>query len=221
MATLQTEFTAFKQRCETAEGQVHKAQALVATLEQEIKDINERQDALERKKNEEYIKIAALLAYGFYTSHKDINPASRRDALNQLKRVLPKIPYSRRVGILVGRLHAFFGEYKEAIEVLNGVMRQRDELKYTPDEDYAALLYNCACYLNLRANKATTPEELTMVAGWREESWTKLKLSVSFDEENYDQATKESDFDSLWDAARTTAILKEFAETGRSRPSGT
>jgi hypothetical protein len=126
--------------------------------------------------------------------------AARRDVIRQLESLRVSFPVDRRVGILLGRLHRFFGEYEDAVNVLTAVLEERDKRKMIRDFDYAALLFNRACYENLIADLAKERCEFASAEERRSDAWNDLNDCVRLDPANKAQASKDPDLETLWNA---------------------
>jgi hypothetical protein len=123
--------------------------------------------------------------------------ASRRDAIRKLEALRNKFPVMRTVGILVGRLHASFDDHEVAIKALAEVQEERDRRRMAPDSDYAALLYNKACYRNRLAEKAEKQNDFSAAQKFRTDAWNDLSCSVQFDPTNKSQAISDPDLETL------------------------
>ena len=73
------------------------------------------------------------------------------------------------MAIFIGRLLVALDDLPGAIEHLDVVISFRQKQKLDTDADYAALLYNKACYLNLLARSSAVPrdEEDRRVVAWK------------------------------------------------------
>jgi hypothetical protein len=157
-----------------------------------------------RKKIEETDRLIELVydvAYAFHVlSVKLDDPeweAARRDAEKSLQAWRRKMPSSRRLGILLGRLYKRLHDYDAAIRVLTEVLRERDNKQMPQDPDYAALLYNRACYQTLKAEELQKldPSETRSL---RSQAWKGLNISIALEPENKDEAKDDPDLQTLW-----------------------
>lgn len=117
-----------------------------------------------------------------------------REAVLKLEAVRKWCSSDRQVGMLLGRLLRHQGKVDDAIRVLSEVVDARKREGLIDDDDMADLLYNRACYWNLRARApAHTEEQQTL----RAEAWADLKESCSLSPSNLDEATADEDLTDL------------------------
>jgi len=121
-----------------------------------------------------------------------------RLAMQRSKECQKLFPVHRTLGIYMGRLAVAMGSLDQAIDILQQFIAAWETSGEKLDRDYAALLYNLACYKNLRAealareNKNAEAEEL------RNRVWADLKRSILYDAENKTEAGTDSDLASLF-----------------------
>lgn len=123
---------------------------------------------------------------------------ARRDAMRQLEAVRRDFPHWRHLGIVLGRLHKHFGDYKGAVDALTDVIDERDRRHLPHGIDYAALLYSRACYQNRLAETCERENE-EEAERLRAAAWHDLRASVGDDPENAAEANVDQDLTSLWD----------------------
>lgn len=127
----------------------------------------------------------------------DRNNLAVKDAMRQLEAVRVDFPHWRHVGIMLARLHVYFGNYGPAIEVLTQVVLERDKRDLPHGIDYAALLYSRACYRNRVAEQWDAKSE-EQADALRKTAWEDLNCSVKCDPGNREETDGDKDLDTLW-----------------------
>lgn len=130
----------------------------------------------------------------------------RRDTIEKLKKIqMEWAPTNRTIIVFVGRLYRKLGELDSAIEALNIVIAKRDQLEETKGadaQDHSDILFNKACYLNLKAIK-------TGMEVFREEAWTTISQAVVIWPPNLEEAKKDDDLAGLESNTRIWEKLKQ------------
>ncbi len=186
------------ERMEEFDADVEQAKKRVGENTKKIEQIREEQLRL----IDRFADFASDLTFAFHVlSEKSTDrvwQAERRASQQQLEARRRDFPTLRRLGILLGRIHKHFGEYDLAINVLTEVMQARDDRQMPQDIDYAALLYNRACYRNRAAEEAQKKHDLANAQVFRKDAWLDLNRSVQIDSNNGPEAFDDKDFETLW-----------------------
>jgi tetratricopeptide (TPR) repeat protein len=128
------------------------------------------------------------------------NQALTRLAMKKAEECQEKFPANRMLGILYARLERTVNGYKKAIERLNLFISAWDQSHKPHDADYAALLFNLACYQNKRAEELDANNEKEAAEKLRQEAWEKLRESCKDDPQNVAEAKGDEDLKSLFNA---------------------
>jgi len=131
----------------------------------------------------------------FEQPQKTFEPSTIRLAIERSKKCLELFPTHRTLAILVGRLHRELNDYDSAIRVLEQFLENAKRVGSVPELDISAILYNLACYKNLKANQMENREESESL---RQDAWEALKKSCRIDPLNRDEAKEDDDFKSLF-----------------------
>ncbi len=161
-------------------------------------------------------QVAALLG-----AEGTNDPAKLRDlmlgsAIADMQELQRKIPNNRTVAIFTGRVYRFKGQLTEAVQALQRCIehREKDGLDYGADQ--AALYYNKACYLSLRARTAKNPAEQE---GLRREAWEALEKDVALDPSDLAEAQLDPDLtDLVQPPKRTWETLKRKSPADSHQP---
>lgn len=115
----------------------------------------------------------------------------KKSSIKELMPIHEKEPKTRRFVILLGRLHRALKDYPTAISVLENfiALKEKDD---EHDDDYAAALYNRACYWRLLWEKTT---EETKKEEYKKMALESLARSIKISEENKADAKSDPDFD--------------------------
>lgn len=141
---------------------------------------------------------------------EDANPkkgASLKDALRALVQH-PEHFHIRTVAILLGRLYRELGDLDGAIAQLDKSLLLRRERQIPAGIDDADLLFNKACYLNLKSRQMQSPEESKRLRG---SALATLKLSIALKRENAVDATTDSDLTEVVEMAKHDPELKNLS----------
>lgn len=163
------------------------------------------------EQTDQFLELIYDLTFAFHVlSVKLDDPewdAARRDAESRLQGWRRQLPDSRRLAILLGRLYKHFHDYDAGIRVLTEVMAERDKKQLPQDVDYAALLYNRACYETLRAAtiEASDPREAQALRGL---AWRDINFSIALDPTNNREAKEDPDLVTLWNKCRKEDLGK-------------
>ena len=154
------------------------------------------------------IKIASILARACVVLNADKterDDQERRDVLNLLKQIEDLEPTNRSIAVFRGRLFRQLDDLGGAIKALDDTISKLISSGKNSGQDYADLLYNKSCYINLTANKQTTENLREQL---RNDAWELLKESIKNWPPNFDDAQKDKDFECLPNEVRTWASIK-------------
>ncbi len=118
----------------------------------------------------------------------------RREVVRRLQDLQTRVPTLRTLAIFISRLYRALGEFPTAIKFLDRTIAKRDELQMNQDSDYAALLYNKACYLNLQARRTRAGEEQENL---RADAWSALQKCVQINQLDRSEAQDDEDLADL------------------------
>lgn len=130
------------------------------------------------------------------TAATDAEKNEARRAIEVGRDGLTRYPTNRPIAIVLGRLIKEFDGKKEAIAHLDQVVSSFEAAKMTAGNDatnYAALLYNRACYKNLLSDETEEPEKSKL----KQSAVEDLQKSWVLDEQNKKEAEQDSDLASL------------------------
>lgn len=179
---------------------------VTSKLEKQIDEANKiSQEAKEESKiAKEESKVAIeeateslILTKAISTLDDASSDTDRNNAIKDLYPLLEINPTDRTLNLIAGRLLRRNKEYSTAIQLLTTYLDKKIKLKEL-DNDYADLIYNRACYRVLLANdveKSSGSEKLIQLA------LADLKESSKISPENAIDATKDSDFSSIYNNA--------------------
>jgi sulfur transfer complex TusBCD TusB component (DsrH family) len=152
------------------------------------------------EQTDQFLELIYDLTFAFHVlSVKLDDPewdAARRDAERRLQEWRRQLPDSRRLAILLGRLYKHFCKYDAGVRVLTEVMAERDKRLLPQDGDYAALLYNRACYETLQASRLEKSDR--QARALRNQAWKDINFSIALEPDNKAEAEADPDFASLW-----------------------
>lgn len=134
----------------------------------------------------------------FPTNSPEKDPEYRALAIaakREATQVLVDAPTQRRVVILLGRLEREINGYRAAIDVLTKAVAAWKRLKQPFDIDYAALLFNRACYKNRLAEGLSDSADAEKNRG---SAWLDLQEACKLDEANHEEAKDDPDLSSLY-----------------------
>lgn len=153
------------------------------------------------EKTDRYLELIYDLTFAFHVLSVRLDDpewdAARHDAKRGLLAWRRELADSRRLAILLGRLYKHFRDYDAAVRVLTETMAERDKKQMPQDVDYAALLYNRACYQTLNAAKLEhlQPQRARTL---RSQAWKDLNFSIALEPENKSEAKGDPDLQTLW-----------------------
>ncbi|MFZ4778640.1 MAG: hypothetical protein ACOYM3_25005 [Terrimicrobiaceae bacterium] len=140
-----------EKRVEEIDGAVREEKKITAKLQLDLKKQIQRADTMA----EDTRRLAEALSFaGGILGRPDKGEGSESiidEAIEGLETVRGKFPAIRSIGIYLGRLYRRVLKLDLAITVLSEVLETRRRENLVPDKDDAALLFNRACYKNLRA----------------------------------------------------------------------
>lgn len=154
----------------------------------------------EEKRNKLAEAITALTAALSESPTVDQRTARFQPMANEAKKkasiARQHFPTSRQLAILLGRLTVQLEGYDSAAALLSRFIADFKREAQTSTPDFAALLFNRACYKNRKAEQeeaknAADAERL------RGEAWEDLKTSCQIDPPNKDEAKNDPDLASL------------------------
>jgi predicted PurR-regulated permease PerM len=154
------------------------------------------------------IKIASILARAcvvLNTEKTERNDQERRDVLKLLKQIEDLEPTNRSIAVFRGRIFRQLDDLAGAIEALDDTISKLISTGKNTGQDYADLLYNKSCYVNLSANKQATESLREQL---RNDAWELLKESIKIWSPNFADAQKDDDFQCLTNEVRTWASIK-------------
>lgn len=125
--------------------------------------------------------------------------AAIRLALERFKQCQGLFPTHRTLAILGGRLFRELKRYDDAIAVMRQYLEEFKRTGKKPDADYAAVLYNQACYLNLKAQQSAQPEEAKAL---RQMALQCVHESEQIDPENAREAKTDPDLETLFQGSQ-------------------
>jgi hypothetical protein len=153
------------------------------------------------EKTDHYLELIYDLTFAFHVLSVRLDDpewdAARHDAEVKLQVWRRELPDSRRLAILLGRLYKHFRNYEAGIRVLSDAMVERDRKHMLRDIDYAALLYNRACYQALNAEQMER-SNASRARTLRYQAWKDLNLSIALDPDNHKEAIADPDLQTLW-----------------------
>jgi hypothetical protein len=193
------------------DGQIASAALKVTEFDNSIGEIKRFQEEL-KVNHERNIKIVVTLsrAWSVLVLPKPADDAKSeiqriaercRSVLEKFEEITEWLPTNRHIAILYGRLYIRLGDFNGAILVLDQALAKRDQanLDKDKDEDTAALLYNKACYINLKANLENDPSEKENL---RILAWQAIQKSLLLRPKNLKEAINDSDFTGLTGGTR-------------------
>lgn len=124
-----------------------------------------------------------------------------RLAVDRSERCQKIFPTNRTLGILMGRFQRFKYGYDSAINTLNQFVSDWRRSGKPEDKDFAAFLFNLACYKNQKAVSVRLPEEAEKE---RESAWKDLTSSCELDADNKKEALSDKDLESLFNTTNRT-----------------
>lgn len=161
--------------------------------------LDENRRKIER--TDRYVELIDDMTFAFHVLSVRLDDpewdAARHDAKRALLEQRRELPDSRRLAILLGRLYKHFRDYDAAVRVLTETMAERDRKQMPQDRDYAALLYNRACYQTLNAAKLE-PLQPQRARTLRSQAWKDLNFSIALEPENKSEAKADLDLQTLW-----------------------
>ena len=123
--------------------------------------------------------------------------AAKREATQ----ILLEVPTHRRVVILLGRLEREISGYPEAISILTKAIVAWKRSKQPFEANYAALLFNRACYKNRLAEEFSKVSNSVQAEEKRGEAWTDLSEACELDENNKEEAKDDPDLATLYNSS--------------------
>ena len=183
------------------------AYAAIKKINIHIKDVEGRVSNLKEQfkiDNRSIILLSSILAraHAILNRHeskdqKEIaeDQQERRDVICLLKDIQKWAPTNRVIVVIIGRLYKQLDDLDSAIKELHEVIVLRIDSEETTDPiDDSDLLFNKACYMNLRASKQATPD---LVEKHRKLAWSTLEKSIKIHSDNLRFAKADSDFHDL------------------------
>lgn len=171
------------------------------SLKSELRESNrlwELEEKVQELQPEAEVAIALAYAMAIMSHKHDDDPAAgkpREKAVQYLERARKRVPGSREVGILLGRVLRRQKQLDRAIQVLTEVIGARAAAGQGSDPDTAALLYNRACYHNLAARSAIGAEQEQL----RKRARDDLRRALELSPEERAGAAKDDDLKELQD----------------------
>jgi len=157
------------------------------------------------EKTDRYLELIYDLTFAFHVLSVRLDDpewdAARHDAELKLHEWRRELPDSRRLAILLGRLYKHFRNYEAGVRILTDAMADRDKKHMPQDTDYAALLYNRACYQALSAGQLGR-SDAQRARTLRYQAWKDLNFSIALDPDNQKEATGDPDLHTLWEKYR-------------------
>lgn len=128
-----------------------------------------------------------------------------QEAMKKAEAATQLFPTDRQLGILTGRLLRRLEGYDAAISILSQFISGFKREGKANSADFAALLYNRACYKNRKAEEAQIRGEAD-VEKIRSEAWEDLKNSCALDLTNKEEAQNDPDLQTLPNGSTRTWI---------------
>jgi hypothetical protein len=164
----------------------------VAKIRQDVSDQEEKLTLLN-----EAIPVLNLAINTEKTS-PDFSSISRL-AFRKAEECRKELPTNRLIGILLGRLERKVNGYVAAIAVLDGFILEWIQAKKPINFDFAAFLFNRACYKNRRAEELELSGDKESAEKIRDSAWDDLKKSCEHDTENKSELS-DDDLKSLFNS---------------------
>jgi hypothetical protein len=153
-----------------------------------LKNQQRELDELE-KRAKQATAVEAHIAFGLsvlnslerHEGEKETSKHRLAEALRLLVADVEHAPTDRRLGILIGRIYRELEQLDQSITALSECLARRRHAKLALNEDDAALLFNIACYNNLRAKalEKAQPEEAERL---RKVAWENLLQAAKLDD---------------------------------------
>lgn len=199
----------------TASASINKFNQHLGSLQKSTENrVNELKSKLESDnvnvlKVASHISLASVVLSRFSPEKPQENEAdnpSRREYIQSLKEIQKWAPTDRTIVVYIGRLYRQLGDYDAAIKELADVIKKRDERgenKGIYAQDHSDVLFNKACYLNLKADGAGAQSE-----SLRKDAWKTISESVRIWPANLEDAKNDEDFNGLTNETRLWENLK-------------
>ena len=152
----------------------------------QLEDLNEAQNALTH---------ALSIAPGDPLFNSITHEAKRK-----AEKAFQEYPANRTLAILFARLECEClskDNYDRAISLLSETIGDWKRCKKPLDEDFAALLFNRACYSNIKAELVAKAGDDPKAEALRQTAWNDLKESCQLDSYNKDEAHNDASLQSL------------------------
>ena len=139
--------------------------------------------------------IAAIAAADGSDQH--LFKSTADEALKKAGLAFKDFPCERSLGILWARLEQRRNGYDSAIDILTKFIAGCRRNNQASGSDYAALLFNRACYRNRRAEQLEENHDAGGASKYRTEAWDDLNKSCQEDFTNKEEAYTDPDLKSL------------------------
>lgn len=131
-----------------------------------------------------------------------------KDAIKNLVSFREQFPTHRKLAIILGRLYKKLEEFDDAINVLTVFLRNKEK-KNEIDIDYAAALYNRACYNTLAyAEAAKIKRPSVSHYQLKTNALEDLRKTVGLNPDHKKDAAEDKDFDSIRDDVEFKKIIQ-------------
>ena len=171
-----------------------------------LKQVNEKAEAATKLTRRKMELVGRLIeALGRDRTHPLFEGAAA-DSIRQADEYLHDEPGDRQIGILRGRVFQKWKGYESAVDSITEVLRQRDNAGKPKDQDYAALLFNRACYRNRNAEDLEKAGKQTEAENLRAEAYKDVKESCHWDPANTEESKSDKDLTTLWNSSSRPAL---------------
>ena len=132
-------------------GARHILPLLTERLKQQVTGIDQKATDAQREAMEaiDEVREAQFVIHLMHALSPNATASERHEAIEELAPRVQDDPTNRLNTILLGRLYRARKDYQSAINVLDNFLRHKEQQGESRDEDYAAALYNKACYYTL------------------------------------------------------------------------
>lgn len=170
-----------------------------------VKRVKDIQIMTEVQHSREY---STAIVSAFTSMESTATGLDRIRAIQKLKEIRQKNPFSREITIFLGRLNRYMGDLDAAIACLSEFLTEKQNVGQSGDKDYADVLYNRACYFALNAAKLGKTQAAE-VEQMKERAYNDLMDSVTISPENKTDVKDDPDFDSLKSEGRFQTIIQQ------------